>query len=145
VAACPKLTELTIIYPRPGDDTISEKGIIPDGTATARAATSEIVNACTSLPDFDTLQIVHSPLVPPLPRCGCGRMRVTSQAPSTKQQKEELRAEVKALKDLAIDCLREPRTGCLGRKTTVRVLELKSDRPRPRFHLGAVEVEEYEV
>ena len=152
MAACPKLTELTIFYPRPSDTQVSEAGILIDPTKSARTATLELVSACKALPDFDTLQIVHFPLVTPLPLCGCGRMRLTNQGPSLKQRTKALRDEVKGVKDWAIDCLREPGVGCqekvkeVGRKkTVVRIIELRSDRPRPKYHLASVKVGEYEV
>ena len=154
VAACPKLTELTIFYPRPSDAKISEGGIPIHPAESARTATLELVNACRALPDFDTLQIVHFPLVAPLPLCGCGRARLANQGASMKQRKKALMDEVNGIKDLAVDCLREPEAGCQEgekekeverRKTVVRIVELCSDRPRPKYHLASVEVEYFEV
>ena len=152
MAACPKLTELTIFYPRPGDAQVSEGGILIYPAESARTATLEIVNACRALPDFDTLQIVHFPLVTFLPLCGCGRMRLNNPGPSMGQRKKALRKEVQGVKDLAMDCLREPEVGCQEkekeverRKTVVRIIELRSNRPRPKYHLASMKVDEYEV
>ena len=60
-----------------------------------------------------------------------------------------MREEVKGLKDCAIECFKKSNTGCQDgvkrKKTTLRVIELSSDRPHSRFQLGPVTVEEYEV
>jgi hypothetical protein len=116
VAACPKLTELTIICPHAGtvEDTETEY-LGPAGSV--RSATSELVNACKALPDFDTLQIVY----------GCQPMYwelYHSEIP----RRQTLREHAGYAKDSAINCLREPETGCRERggrkKITVRVIEL---------------------
>ena len=149
VAACPRLTELTIIYPHPHDAQIAETGTLLDPVGSARSATLELVNACKALPDFDTLQIVHFPSVTPLPMCGCGRVRYGSLGLSMEQRRQALKEEVRCLKDLARDCLKKPEAGCQDRagrkKATLRVIELSSDRPRLRSHLGSVKVEEYDA
>jgi len=66
-----------------------------------------------------------------------------------RQRKKALRDEVRGVKDWAVDCLREPEAGrqekVVGKKTVVRVIELRSDRARPKYHLASVRVEEYEV
>lgn len=150
MAACPKLTELTIIYPHPDDADVTESGPLLDPLGGARSATSELIQACKALPDFDTLQILHFPTVAPLPICGCGRMRSGSLGPPMDQRRQALREEVKCLKDWAMECLRNPETGReegAGRKKiALRTIELSSDRPRaPKFHLASVKVEECEV
>ena len=74
------------------------------------------------------------------------------------RKKVVLRELTKGVKGWAVDCLKRPTTGDrkgLGRKKMVlRVIELSSvSTPRrqlegwgpPRFHLGCVKVEEYEV
>ena len=65
------------------------------------------------------------------------------------QRKKALKEEVKGLRDLAIGCLEKSEAGCedgVGRKkTTLRVIELSSDRPRLRSHLGSMKVEEFDV
>ena len=84
-------------------------------------------------------------------------MRLNNPGPSMGQRKKALRKEVQGVKDLAIDCLREPEAGCqekgkekekekeVGRKTVVRIIELRSNRPRPKYHLASIKVDEYEV
>ena len=79
-------------------------------------------------------------------------MRFTNQALSMKQRKKALREEARGVKDWAIDCLREPEAGLQekvkvveSKKTVVRVIELRSDRLRPKYHLASVKVEEYDV
>ena len=149
MAACPKLTELTIIYPRPYDAQSAETGTLLNSIESARSATLELADACKALPDFATLQIVHFPVVTPLPMCGCGWMRYGSLGPSMERRRQVLREEVKGLKDCAIECFKKPNAGSQDgvrrKKTTLRVIELSSDRPHSRFQLGPVTVEEYEV
>ena len=131
VVACPKLTELTVVYPRPGDNGATETGYLLDPVGTARSAASELAKACKSLPDFDTFQIVHFPLSD-----GCI------------QQLHALGEDLSGVKDLVINCLKEPGRGCRegeGRKkTTVRVVKLVGD-PPPYSYLDSAKVEEYEV
>ena len=136
MAACPRLTELTIIYPHPyGAPAVAE---------TARSVISELVDACKALPDFDTFQILRL-LVDTPPRRYAAR--------STEQWKRTLSEEVGGVKDWAVCCLKA-KTGCEeggGRKrTTLRVIGLNSSlRPGEdifrRFHLGSVKVEVYEA
>jgi hypothetical protein len=138
VAACPKLTELTAICPHPDTAEATETGYLLDPVGSVRSATSELVNACIALPDFDTLQIVH----------GCGLMYGAAGL-SVIQRRRELREHVGCAKDSAINCLKEPETGCRERegrkKITVRVIELVMGSTFPAFHLDSVRVEEYEV
>jgi len=147
VAACPRLTELTVIYPHPYG--------APVTVETARSATSGLVDACKALPDFDTLQILH--FLPDTfpPRRVVGWDEVNSPF-STERWKRMLSEEVKGVKDWVMGCL-EAKTGSQegdGKKRTVlRVIGLNSDLILPRlrsgalrkFHLGPVKVEEYEV
>jgi hypothetical protein len=71
VAACPWLTEFTIIcHPDTIEDT--EKGHPLDPVGRVRSVTSELVNARKALPDFDTLQTTRFP--PPMSRMICGRV-----------------------------------------------------------------------
>jgi len=129
MAACPRLTELTVMYPH------------PDG-AKSKAVPSEmleLVNACKALPDFDTIQIVHF-----LP--GTGDRLEAIGIPSAAPLNRTLREEVKGMRDSVADCLNKLETGRQKggrRKITLRVIELNPDHPRP--HLGPVEVEECEV
>jgi len=158
-------------------------GVLPDTVGNARPAMLELVNACRALPNFDTLQIVHFSLSTPPPTRECWPWQCGGLASYTEGQKQALREQIQRVKDLAIDCLKEPEKGCqeggrkktalrermrgvkdrmvacpkptMGRKTTLRVIELSSvltDTPRrpkygasPIFHLGSVKVEEYEV
>ena len=139
MAACPKLTELTIIYPHPYD--------APVTVETARSATSELVDACKALPDFDTLQIVHLAVTKPSLNRWCGLTRCSKLRPYPEERKRELKGLMKDVKGWATDCLKKPRTGFqegeARKTTTLRVIELSQDHPWP--HLGPVKVEEYEV
>jgi len=97
---------------------------------TARSATLELLGASKALPDFDTLQIVHFLPNTPSPGYMDWWLRNNGLLP-TEQRKQTLREHVrgvKGVKDLAIDCLKRPKTGCQkggGRKkTTLRVIEL---------------------
>ena len=58
MAACPKLTELTIIAPYPHGAPDRETGIPFGPAGRAHSAISELVVACKVLPYFDALQIV---------------------------------------------------------------------------------------
>ena len=59
VVRCPLLTELTVIYPLPGDIHKAERGFFYDKAEPARIGMLEILNACEALPNFHTLQIVY--------------------------------------------------------------------------------------
>jgi len=125
VAACPRLTELTVIYPHPGHSHTTGTGGPLDRVGSARSAILELTIACKALPYFDTLQIVY------FPGFSMGWLR------------QSLREEVDGMKDLAMDCLRKPETGRQGREgetVTLRVIDLSSERPRPRVPLDPVKV-----
>jgi hypothetical protein len=137
VSACPRLTELTVIYPHPHTVMNAEMGYLLDPVGSVRSATSELVNACKGLPDFDTFQIVH----------GCGPV-YSDEDLRMKQQRQELREQADGAKDVAIKCLKELETGCREgerrKKTTVCVIELVAGR-RQKIYLDSVKVEVYEV
>ena len=140
MAACRRLTELTVTYTHPHDTSLSKTGDPLDTLELARSATLKLVNVCKALPDFETIQIVYF-----LPG-GVFFQKRQAVLLSSEQVSRALREQVKGVTDLAIDCLKEPRTGCReggGRKTTVRVIELSPD--HPKSHLGPVKVEEHEV
>jgi len=141
VAACRRLTELTVTYPHTHDISFSKQGALLDKVETARSTTLELVNVCKELPDFDTIQIVYFLSEAALGWGGCGIL------PLSERQSQVLRKQVKGVADLAIDCLKEPGTGRRGgegrNKTMVRVIELSPD--HQRYHLGPVKVEEHEV
>lgn len=123
VAACPKLTELTVIYPHPDHSQTMGTGRLLDRAGGARSAISELVIACKALPDFDTLQIVYSPGF------------------SMGWQEQALREEVDGIKDWTMECLRKSETGCRdgeGGTITLKVIDLSSERPRPRDPLDFV-------
>jgi len=140
VAACTKLTELTIIYPHPDDAKSTETGDRLDMAGTARFVALELVNACKTLQDFNTIQIVHF-------LHGTGDRLKVIGIRSTEPLNGALREEVRNVKEEVIDCLNKPETGYRERerrnKITLRVIELNPD--HPRLHLGPVEVEECEV
>jgi len=145
-AACPKLTELTLICRHPHDNPVAERGVLSDAVKSAHSATLDLVNACKVLPDFDTLQIVHFLLGTPSPRCvDAWAMNLSSM----EQREQALRERVKGVRDLAVDCLSKPKVGCQegeGReRTTLRVIELSPCLPVLAFCLESVNVEEYEV
>jgi hypothetical protein len=102
------------------------------------SAMSELMNVCKALPDFDTLQIVH----------GFGRLHNDTDL-SIRQRQQALREHVGCVKELAINCLEEREIGFRERegrrKTAVRVVELTTSGPYPKFHLNCVRVEECEV
>lgn len=154
MTACPRLTELTLIYPYPGDPLVSETlGVPLDVVETTQSATSELVDACKSLPEFNTIQIVHYlgelPHPPVTPEYG--EMEDDSQ-PSADKWRQASRDWVNDVKDLAIDCLKKREMGCRegeGRKrTTLRVIKLGRYRLPGKHSRGSVRVElveEYEV
>ena len=141
MAACPKLTELTIVYPRLGDGE-AEMGHHLGLVGSVRSATLELVNACKALPDFDVFQIVHFPL----PDLTPSWEHMTPSGPGELFHK--LRNDLGSGKDLVIDCLKESEAGCRKeegkKKTTVRVIELVEG-PPSNFYLDSVKVEVYEV
>ena len=147
VAACPKLTEVTI-FPDPYNARITETGILCDPDRRVLSAMSELVVACNALPDFDTLQILHFSVPPHHPICWCEWERCRNHILHVKQREQSLREQARDMKDFAINCLKS-KTGCRegeGRKRiTVRVVRLNSALPRPDYYPGSVEVEEYEV
>ena len=115
-----------------------------DTVATVYPLTLELVNACITLPDFDTLQIVHFLLGEPLLICGYAR---AGQA-QTGLQEQALREQVKGVKDLAIESLKAGagcREGEGRRKTMVRVIELSPHLPPAEYHLRSVKADEFEV
>jgi hypothetical protein len=132
VAACPRLTKLTVICPHPNSIEDTETGYLLDPVGSVLSATSELVNACKALPDFDTFQIVH----------GCG-LAYVEVGPGEEQRRWVLRENVDGAKDLAINCLKEPETGYregVGmKKTTVRVIELLIGSSSPNFYLISAE------
>ena len=148
VAACSKLTELTVVSPYPSGAQQTGTGILFDLARRARPAISELIVACKALPDFDTLQIIHYPVFRPVLTCWCGRDRCGSHWPSSGQWQWEPALE-KHAKDLgawAIDCLKKPKTGCCageGRKKTTKLRVIKFCSGHPCR--SAVKVEECEV
>jgi len=145
VAALSRLTELTLIYPHPDVAPVIKAGIRLDNIGTVRPAALELVHACRALPDFDTLQIVYFLLGEPLPPCGCVRMSIAS----TDLREQALREQVRGVKDLVVDTLKEAKAGYReveGRKkVTVEVIELSPRLPLAGYHLGSVEAEVFEV
>lgn len=135
--ACPKLTELTVIY-----SSVTEHRVVfaPVGAA----AVFEIVTACKTLPDFDTLQIVHFPSALPMPGASTRELYLKQTVSQLKRQRELARGRVRFIKEAAMIRLRQEGEGGTRKKTTVRVIELRSDHPE-RIVLDSVEVEEYEV
>ena len=118
---------------------------LPGHAQVARSAISELVGTCKTLPDFDTLQIVRFPVIPPTPHCTCGWGRwgvCDCSVPSQEEQDwmtEGLKKKMKDLEEWAMDCLRESKAEeGEGRGTTLRVIEFGWDNSH-------VKAEEYEV
>ena len=124
---------------------VTETGTLVDTITTVHSATLELINACRALPDFDTLQIVHFRLGEPLWISGDVR---ASLSPMAKQQ-QALMEQVKGVKDLAIDSLKQAKVGYQeggGRKgVMVRVIELSLYLPLDGYHLSSVKAEEFGV
>ena len=150
VAACPMLTELTLIYPHPDDNRVWEGGVEVwvDMDKIARSAILELVDACGALPDLDTLQIVYFLLIAPIRICGFARVPYDN-LPTTEELKQVRRWQMRDVGDLVIDCLREARAGRLeggGRKqNTMRLIELNPCLPYAGHPLASVRVEEFEA
>ena len=151
VAACPRLTELSVIFPYQ-HDTFEESGtgVRLDPARRARPAMLKLIDACKALQDFNTLQIVRLPFVPPYRICYCDGPCEYFHAALPEERWERMLGEyMKDLEEWAIDCLKRPktcrskkaRTGCLeggGRKgTTLRIIEFCYD--------YSVKVREYEL
>ena len=143
VAACPKLTELSIVYPYlSGGDVDLKTETSYHLVEKVHSATLELAKACKTLPDFDTFQIVHFDLP---------RFDEISEYGRTYDPAilfHDLRDGLGTGKDLVISCLKEPETGRREgegkKKTTVRVIELVEGFP-PILSPGSAKVEVYEV
>ena len=141
MAACPKLTELSIVYPYPCDGDV-DLGMETSArlVRNVRSAMLELANTCKALPDFDTFQIIHVPLPVLRPELYMDYEMTRNPALSF----YELREELGSGKELVMNCLKKPETKCRegeGRKKTmVRVVELAEG-----HHPASTKVEEYEV
>ena len=111
MAACPRLTELTIIFPHGYWTQRGEIGFLLDQAGRARLEILELVSACKALPDFDTLQIVHYPVVPYTLTCWCKREGCDSHWPALDRWELALGQQTRDLQAWAMDCLKEPKTG----------------------------------
>ena len=143
VATCPKLTELSIVYPYQSDGDVDLNTEDSYHLAeNVRSAMLELANVCKTLPDFDTFQIVHFDL-PRFDEILEYEMRYDPA-----MLFYDLRDGLGTGKDLVINCLEEPETGRREgegkKKTTVRVIELVERSP-PILSPGSAKVEEYEV
>ena len=115
-------------------------------------ALSELVFACESLPDFDTIQILPwnlTCMTGPLParrreKCSCSVLCV-------RRWKLSLKEQAKGMKDFVIDCLKRSKAGCQeGERregTTVWVVNLAfSSAYSPlNYPSSSVKVEECKV
>jgi len=75
-----------------------------------------MIRACKALPDFETLEIVHLSLTTSPPGCwcwavGCSTKKGLAAIPYMEWRKQEMREEMKGVKDWAIDCLKKPKMG----------------------------------
>ena len=142
MAACPKLTELTVISPYPDGAQLTETGILLDPGGRARSVISELIVACKALPDFNTLQIVCYRFVPPRLACWCGWGECDRHRSSSEPWDQVWGKQTKDLEAWVIDCLRKPTTGCRDgegkKKTTLRAIKFSPGR-------RSIEVEECQV
>ena len=153
MAALPRLTELTVIYPDPDNNTLVARADVPlDTVEAARSATLELVDACKALPDFDTLQIVYRLCV--LVGLSDGGDIPSSQLErvAMEHRNRVLRERVDTVKGWAIERLKRVKPGCQGgdgrKKTTLRIIELNPRRPlagRDADPAKVEKVEEYEL
>ena len=147
VAACPRLTELTVLFRHKYDAQCPETGTPIDPTGGAHSAMSELVVACKALPDFNTLQVVRDTIIPVSLSCWCGWGGCGSRMGSSKQQQEIMRKQTEDMRDWAIDCLKKPKTGFQEgeererKRITLRVFMFGPGRP---CHSSG-EVEVFEV
>ena len=131
MAACPKLTELTIVCPDLVRNNFSETGFLTEHIRTTRPAMLELVNACRVLPNFDTFQIVYFPTA--------GQEvylygRESDERVELLRRQRRMRKEAKDVGDLLLDCLK-----LTGMKATYRFIELELESSEP-IHLDSVEV-----
>ena len=144
MAACPRLTELTVVFHHQYD---AETVTLIDPVGVAHSAMSELVVACKTLPDFDTLQVVRVTITPGGLVCWCGWGGCGSRMDSSEKQEQILRKQTEDMKDWAMDCLKKPETGRQEEKeerrkrTTLRVFMFGPGRP---CHTSG-KIEEYEV
>ena len=128
MAACSRLTELTVISPYPSGAQRAETEILLDPAGRARSALLELVVACKALPDFDTLQIARFPIILPRLACWCGQEQCGHPRLCPAQWEWALAKQTKDLEEWAADCLKEPETGYLEeeerKKTTLRVIKI---------------------
>jgi len=151
VAAFPRLSELTAIYPAPRDAPVTAMGVLLETVGAVRSTTLKLINACKVLPDFDTFQIVH--LLPATPSLGCvGTFRGISYLAATERRKQDLGEQVDLVRDWAMEYLKKAKSECQerdgGKKVMLRVIGLGLDRPTAGFyvdHAKVQKVEEYEV
>ena len=146
MAACPKLTELTVIAHYPHGARLTKHGTVPLNTVTTVHLTmSELVVECKALPDFDTLQITHYPTAGRCLSRRCGKVLCGHQWPYLGRRKWEpaLEKQAKDLEVLAADRLKKLKTERWEReerKTTLRIIKFWPDHPQ-----SPVKVEEYRV
>ena len=137
MAACPRLTELTIIFPH--RLVIEYEELRPIYVKRVQSAISDLADACKALQDFDTLQVARFPLMYMCyewPDCLCGPSPL-----HIGRREEALEKEMRRLEEWAIECLRRPKIGCpevAGRRSVLRSIKFGSS-------WGSVEVDEYEV
>ena len=141
MAACPRLTELTIIFPHRRVE--ERKELPPIFVERVRSAISDLADACKALQDFDTLQVARFPLTPSFwcwcyewPDCGCGPFPLYIG-----REEQALEKEMRRLEEWAIECLKRPKIGCpdvAGRRSVLRSIKFGSS-------WSSVEVDEYEV
>ena len=144
MAACPRLTELSVISPYPFniiEETDTEVQFDPDGSA--HSGMSKLIVACKALQDFNTLQIVRLPVMQPSPRCDCNVPCEYFHYPcvTVERWEQSLEKHVKDLGEWAIECLEKAKMGYLEgeerKRITVRTVEFG--------YIHPVKVKEYQV
>ena len=147
MAACPRLTELSVISPYPQTHCQeTDTGVSLDSDGRAHSGMFKLTAACKTLQDFNTLQIVHPIVRRPgwVFNCdwGGGRCEWLSHSCLSREKWEELLEKyVGDLREWAIECLEKAKTGCLEgeerKRITLRTVEFG--------YIHPVKVREYKV
>ena len=140
---CPRLTELTVIFPHLTWARGMEGKFLSDQAERACYAISDLMDACKALPDFDTFQIARFPIIPPRIICQCRWPYTNCYCFPPERSERALEKNMRSLDEWAIDCLKWPRNGEAGgrKRTTFRTIRFGSSFPSR----SSVEIYEYGV
>ena len=118
----------------------------------ALSALSELVSACESLPDLDTIQIFCLPTLVSYKILPCKREKYSCSVLCRGKLELSLKEEAKGMKDFVIGHLMKSKAGRQegeGRRITVRVIRFssvaRSTYPPSNYPGDSVEVEEHKV